>query len=322
MITLVFASTSILVTSLLLVLFYTRASNSENILQDRLRDIRNPRRAAVETAEDLPSASEKQTALAGRIDTFLHSSPTTDRLRRRLQQANSRMTVGSFLLLSLGAAVTAALVCVSIVPFAPLILGAFAAGGTLPWLWLRHRRSVRMEAFRQALPDAIDLMARALRAGHSVQQTMELIAEQSPQPLAAEFAQVHQEQMFGVPFRDTLLHMSSRVESQDLHFVVTAILVQKETGGDLIEILDRTTALIRDRARVEGEVRVYTAQGRLSGWVLSLLPVAMLAAMLILSPAYAATLFHTPVGQKLLGTGCAMILTGCFIIRRIVDVEV
>ena len=197
-----------------------------------------------------------------------------------------------------------------------------AAGAFVPYGLLKFKRARLLKAFNIALPDAIDLMARALRAGHSMSSSIELIAEQSPQPLSGEFVQVYQQQKFGLRFRDALLQMADRIPSRDLQFLVTAILVQKETGGDLTEILDRTSHVIRERVRIEGEVRTHTAQGRLTGWILGLLPVIMLGLINIVSPGYSTVLFHDPVGQKLLYAGATLIVIGGLVIRKIVDVEV
>jgi tight adherence protein B len=152
--------------------------------------------------------------------------------------------------------------------------------------------------------------------------SIELVAEQSPEPLASEFVQVFQQQRLGLHFRDALLQMADRVPSKDLQFLITAILVQKETGGDLTEILARASHVIRERVRIEGEVRTRTAQGRLTGWILSLLPVILLALISIITPDYSTTLFHDPLGQKMLYTGVALIIVGSLIIRKIVDVKV
>ena len=159
-------------------------------------------------------------------------------------------------------------------------------------------------------------------AGHSIGSSIELIAEQSPEPLASEFVQVFQQQRLGLQFRDALLQMGARVPSRDLQFLITAILVQKETGGDLTEILDRASHVIRERIRIEGEVRTHTAQGRLTGWILASLPVVLLALINLISHGYSSVLFHDPTGQKLLAAGATCIVIGGLIIRKIVDVEV
>jgi tight adherence protein B len=148
------------------------------------------------------------------------------------------------------------------------------------------------------------------------------VGEQSAEPLGAEFTIVFQQQKYGIQFRTALLELGDRVPSKDLHFLITAILVQKETGGDLTEILDRTTHVIRERVRIEGEIRTHTAQGRLTGWILSALPLIMLGLINIVTPGYTHVLFADPLGQKLLYGGGVMIIIGAFIIRKIVDIQV
>ena len=165
-------------------------------------------------------------------------------------------------------------------------------------------------------------MARALRAGHSISSAIEIVAEQSAEPLACEFATVFHQQKFGIQFRDAILQLGDRVPSRDLHFLITAILVQKETGGDLTEILDRTTRVIRERIRIQGEIQTYTAQGRLTGWILGGLPIIMLGLINIVTPGYSHILFHDPLGQKMLYAGGILIVVGGLIIRKIVDIEV
>ena len=202
-----------------------------------------------------------------------------------------------------------------------IALGA-TAGGSIRYFLLRLKKGRRLSKFGAALPDAIELMARALSAGHSMASCIEVVAEQSPQPLSAEFDLCFQQQKFGIPFRDALLQMADRVPLKDLHFLVTAILVQKETGGDLTDILHRTTNVIRERSRIEGEVKTYTAQGRLTGWILGLMPVVMLGLINFMTPGYSHVLFYDPLGHKLLYAAAALIALGGFVISRIVDIKV
>jgi tight adherence protein B len=199
---------------------------------------------------------------------------------------------------------------------------ALLAGGSAPVVSLLIKRSRRLKAFNAALPDAIDLMARALRAGHSVPSAIEVVAEQSAEPVAGEFALVYQQQNFGLPFRDALLNLAERNRSQDLRFVVTAMLVQKETGGNLAEILDRTTHVIRERIRIQGEVRVKSAQGRLSGWILSLLPILMGVLINIVNPGFEKPLLTEHIGRVMICAGAFMLIAGGLVIRNIVKIEV
>ena len=259
---------------------------------------------------------------AFRLGVFLERYQFAKKLQALLIHSGSSMSVGGVVLASAGSALGCGLMGLLFVrrPELAGVVAVFAA--LLPYGLLRRKRNKRLKAFNAALPDAIDLMARSLRAGHSMNSSIELIAEQSPEPLASEFVQVYKQQRLGMHFRDALLLMGRRIPSRDLQFLITALLVQKETGGDLTEILDRATHVIRERVRIEGEVRTRTAQGRLTGWILSLLPVALVALINILSPGYSAILFHDPVGQKLLYAGGTMIVLGGLVIRKIVDVKV
>jgi tight adherence protein B len=244
------------------------------------------------------------------------------RVRQLLLEAGSLWTAGRFAAYSLLAAGCMAFLLDLLGLGWPLAVAAAIAGAFAPWIFLRQQRARRVKAFDAALPDAIDLMARALRAGHSLNSAIECVAEQAAQQVAVEFADVFRQQNFGIPLRDCLLAMAARVPSSDLHFLVTAMLVQKETGGNLVEILDRTNRVIRERLRIHGEVRTRTAQGRMTGWILSLLPVVMLILLNIINPGYSRVLTESALGRKLLYAGVGLISIGAFLIRRIVDIQV
>jgi tight adherence protein B len=300
----------------------TRATASSKSAQVRLTTIRHSIQAQQSGTRgaELESAGEEDSV--ARLGIFLERYPIGNKLKVLLIHANSSMSLGGIVLVSAGSALACGLLCFLFLHVVLLALAVSFAGAVLPYVLLRMKRDRRLKAFNTALPDAIDLMARALRAGHSMNSSIEMIAEQAPEPLASEFVQVYKQQRLGLHFREALLQMGTRIPSKDLQFLITAILVQKETGGDLTEILDRTTHVIRDRIRIEGEVRTHTAQGRLTGWILGLLPIIMLVLINIASPGYSSVLFHDPTGQKLLYAGGALILLGGLIIRKIVDVEV
>jgi tight adherence protein B len=145
------------------------------------------------------------------------------------------------------------------------------------------------------------------------------MAEGAPEPAGSEFSEVFRQQNFGLPLRDALMQLIDRVPSQDLRVLVTAIVVQRETGGNLVEVLDRTVFVIRERQRIQGEIRVQTAQGRLTGWILTLLPVIVMLLINVSDPGYSKPLFHDPFGHKLLGLCGALILLGAFTINRIIN---
>jgi tight adherence protein B len=243
-------------------------------------------------------------------------------IKTLLLHANSNLSLSGFFLASAGSGAAASLLGIIFSRMLWVAVGCAVVGATIPMVVLRVMRSRRVKAFNTALPDAIDLMSRCLVAGHSIGSSIEMIGQQAPEPLAFEFVQVYQQQRLGLQFRDALLQMGERVPSRDLQFFITAILVQKETGGDLTEILSRASHVIRERVRIEGEVRTRTAQGRLTGWILGLLPVVMLLLINIISPGYSHVLFHDPIGQDLMYAGATLIAIGAFFIRRIVDIQV
>lgn len=257
-----------------------------------------------------------------RLDALLQRYHVGRKLKLLLLHANSNMGVSAVVLSSACLGIGCGVISYLPLKMPPVAGAAAVAGAAIPYGYLRTQRSRRVKAFNAALPDAIDLMARSLVAGHSIGSSIEMIAERSPEPLAFEFVQVYQQQRLGLHFRDALLQMGSRIPSRDLQFLITAILVQKETGGDLTEILARAAHVIRDRVRIEGEVRTHTAQGRLTGWILGLLPVIMLVLINIVSPGYSDILFRDPLGRELLYAGGVMILVGAAVIRKIVNIQV
>ena len=300
----------------------TRTAATSKSAQVRLTTIRHSIQSRKTGTSGAELEAEAERNVAARLSEVLERYAFAKKLQVLLLHANSTMSVGGIVLASAGSALGCGLLGFLFLHMPLLACAAFAVGALIPYVLLRTRRARRLKAFNTALPDAIDLMARSLRAGHSMNSSIELIAEQSPEPLASEFIQVYQQQRLGLQFRDALLQMGTRIPSRDLQFLITAILVQKETGGDLTEILDRTAHVIRDRIRIEGEVRTHTAQGRLTGWILGLLPIILLVMINIASPGDSSVLFHDPTGQKLLYAGGILILLGGLIIRKIVDVKV
>ena len=171
------------------------------------------------------------------------------------------------------------------------------------------------------MPGALDIVARSLRAGHALSAALEIVGEQAAEPVRSEFRILCRQQNLGMPFREAVLNMLERVPSTDLQLVVTSMIVQRETGGNLVEILDRTTVVMRDRIRLEGEVRVYTAQGRLTARILGLLPAFLYVLLRLANPAYMRIMTTDPTGQKLLMACAFQILFGFLVIRRIVKVK-
>jgi len=312
---------AILLLSATVVMAATWASQSEKEIRSRIADIRNPRRNLLMDTGELELADDAARTIIQRLDQYARRYSFSSSLERLILEADSHTTVGSLFLKS--AAWLPAFGLAGLLLTRSLLISGIMGGMglALPVTILHFRRSKRSKAVTAALPDTADLLARALRAGNSMTQALEVLAQQAPQPLADEFSRVFQRQKLGVALRDVLLDLGRRIPSKDLQFLITAILVQRETGGDLVEILDHTTKTLRERIRVQGEVRIHTAQGRLTGWILSLVPVGLLATISLFSPGYCSILFTDPVGRLLLYGGGGCILLGGLTIRQIVRVK-
>jgi tight adherence protein B len=207
---------------------------------------------------------------------------------------------------------------------APLYLVPFNAllMFSLPWIWLWNKRRVRLSKFAAQLPDALELVARALRAGHSLGAGMHVVAEEMPSPIADEFGRVFEEQNLGIPIEDALRSMCERVPNLDLRFFVTSVAIQRQTGGDLAEILDKIGYVIRERFRILGQVKALTGEGRLSGVVLIALPFALFGFMLNSKPDYIEPLWTTDLGRKMSFAALVAQIIGALVIRKIVNIKV
>jgi|SRR5215469_2722845 len=246
----------------------------------------------------------------------------TPQVRRMLYQANIKWTPGGFLLMSLALWAIAAYVLdlrTGALWFSAVVALAPAA---LPLMYVRWKRARRLEKYEESLPSALDLMVSGLRGGHGLVATLSLVGREVPDPVGPEFRVCFDEQNYGLELRTALENLCTRMPVQDNRLVMTAILIQKETGGNLAEILERCAATIRERFRLRREIRTKTAQGRLSGWVLALMPVFLATGMFLLNPTVISLLWTRPAGLKMLYTAIVMIIMGAYIIRKIVRVRI
>lgn len=256
------------------------------------------------------------------LDKFLQHCDCAHRVQLLIEQGESSWSVGKVLGMSASLAVAGYVVGCFALPGATLALLPAIVLAVSPLLVLRFRKRRRLREFNRHLPEAIDLMSRALRAGHSLAAAIEIVGEECPEPVRTEFREVYRQQNFGLPARDALVQLARRMPMPELGFVVTAMLLQRETGGNLVEVLDRTAAVIRERLRIQGEIRIYTAQGRLTGWILTILPVAMFFLLGMANRGYTRVLVEDPIGRKLVYAGVALMVVGGLAIRKIVDVKV
>lgn len=193
---------------------------------------------------------------------------------------------------------------------------------SLPWIWLYWKRSSRLAKFQTQLSEALELVARALRSGQSLASAMHVVAEEMPDPIAGEFGRVFDEQNLGIPIEDALKNMCERVPNMDLRFFVTSVGIQRQTGGDLAEILDKIGYVIRERFRILGQVKALTGEGRLSGIVLIALPFGLFGFMLNAKPDYVEVLWKDPLGQKMSIFAIISQVIGALVIRKIVNIKV
>jgi len=256
------------------------------------------------------------------LNDLLRQIPAVMNLRLLIIQSGVNWAVGPVLLVSLVAAVLAVWAASIVVQALPIVLLLGVAVASLPYVFLFWKRAMRFRRFEEILPEAIDLMSRALKAGHAVTSMIEMVAQETAEPVASEFRIVFEEQNLGLPIRDAILNLANRVPVQDVRFLATAILVQKETGGNLAEILDKTAFIMRERARLKGQLRIYTAQGRLSGWILCVLPFVMFFLISLLNPEYEKKLYTDPLGIHAIYVGLIMMAMGIYVIRKIVDIKV
>ncbi len=238
-----------------------------------------------------------------------------------LSQANVTWSVGTFTLMTVGLGAAfglAALIAIGgmIIPMLAASIGAF-----LPYSLVTRKRKERFARFEEHFPEAIDLLSRAIRAGHAFSTGLLVVAEESPDPISAEFQQVYDEQKFGLPLSESLLSLADRMALLDVRIFVTAVLIQIESGGNLAEILDSLSKIIRDRFRFRRQVRVHTAHGRMTAWVLACAPFVAGIGMFVLNPEYMGTLFTEPQGRLMLAMAGGLQLIGFVAIRRVMDVD-
>jgi tight adherence protein B len=256
------------------------------------------------------------------INRWLMRMELAPRLRSMLLQANLNWTAGRLLLMVAACAVVPGYLIYW--RTGSLLLGLLlgAIFGCVPFFYVSHKRSKRFNAFEQGLPEALDLMVGGLRAGHSLVAALRLVAHESPDPIGGEFRICFDEQNYGLELRAALENLVTRVPLQDLRIVSTAILIQKESGGNLAEVLDKVAQIIRDRFRLKRQIRVYTAQGRLTGMILSVLPLVLGFLLYLVNPQTMSVLWTRPIGLDLLYAAATMTIIGGFIIRYIVNMEV
>lgn len=310
----------VLVVVFAVVAMLTQPTRAEKLAQSRLHTVTG--RTSANAAQQIDILRHDSYSTIPWLNRLFGNLTPAARLRRLIIEAGLDWTVGALLLGSLAAFVAAYWIS-ELFGLNRVIAPIIAVAALLfPYSFLYLKRKRQFQKFTTLLPDAMDLVSRALRAGHSLTAALDLVGQEIADPVGKEFRRVSEEQNLGLPLRDALLNLAERVPIADVRFLVAAMLIQRETGGNLVEVLDKTTSLLRDRIRLQGEVRIYTAQGRLTGWILCLLPIFLFFGLTAINPNYTAPLLTEPSGQHLLIAGAVLMLLGILAIRKIVQIKV
>jgi tight adherence protein B len=272
--------------------------------------------------EELALLRDEQLSQIPALDVMLRRSARVTEIQRMLTQGGLSMRAGNFLGFCALAGVVASIATYVLSKHVEIAWMALLVGSLLPYFYASFRRNQRFEKFEELFPEAIDTLARAVRAGHAFTTALEMISSEVAEPVAGEFRQLYEEQKFGMPVRDALLNLTERMPLVDVKFFVTAVMLQRETGGNLAEILDNLSYVIRERFKIQRQVRVYTAQGRLTMALLMGMPPIIVVVMLVLNPSFIRPLFNDPIGHTLLVAGIVLQTIGYFVIRKIIRIQV
>lgn len=265
---------------------------------------------------------QRMLASSGAMHNFLLNIPRIQLLDRMLMQSGLQLNVANFLgfvLLAIMAAIVLAIFFN--LPFIAIV-AAGAAGASLPWLYVKRATIKRKEVIEQQLPEALDLMARAMLAGHAFPSAMKMVGDEMPEPIAGEFRITHDEVNYGISVPEAMNNLSVRVPSTDMGYFVISVLLQRETGGNLAELLGNLSKLIRERLKLMGTVRVLSAEGRLSAQILTALPFVLAFVINIINPKFMRLLWTDPSGLKMIGAALLMIVIGFYWMRRIVKIRI
>lgn len=276
------------------------------------------------SARSAASSIVKQRLLAEapEMERLLLRVPRVQHVDRLLVQSGLDWSVAKFLGVTLLLMAVALVAGVALHFYWLFILLGMAAAGALPYLYVVNARNKRIHTIESQLPDALELMSRALRAGHSFPSALEMVASEGPRPIAGEFKTTFDEVNYGIPMQDALMNMTTRIASADLRYFVIAVLIQRETGGNLAELLDNLAKLMRERFKLIGHIRVLSAEGKLSAWILTLLPFALAAVIYAVHPTFLAVLYEDPAGLKMIYAAGVMMLLGIVWMRQIIKIRV
>jgi tight adherence protein B len=305
----------------LAVWFFFGTDTKEEVMRQRFEAVRKAERRG-NISMDLKLIRDEMYSSVPLLHRLMMQVAWSNRLQDYINQAGMKLRPGKVVLMSAVMAFATLVIVAQYyhLPALSLLLAAMAAAA--PFAFIALKRSRRLKKFEEGFPETLDLLGRAVRAGHAFTTGLEMVSKESPEPVASEFRTTFEEQNFGLPLRDALTNMAERVPSVDVRFFVTALLVQKETGGNLAEILDELSRVIRERFKIYREVSVKTAQGRLTALILISLPMGMLIVLRMMNPVYLNVLFDDPLGPTILTVAAVMQVIGAFILWKIVRIQV
>ena len=316
--TLIFLAVVLLVEGAYLVWNSSKGPEAERIA----RRLRTMSAGSHGSEQNISIIKERMLSKTPMMQRVLLQVPRVGAMDRLLQQSGVTWSVSDFFGLTL-LAFLAALFGASYLPFPWIVRIAIAAVvALLPYLYVTRTKAKRLDRIEQQLPDALDLMGRALRAGHAFPTALKMVGDEMSDPIAAEFRIAFDEVNFGIAMPEALMNLATRVPSTDLRYFVIAVLIQRETGGNLSELLASISAIIRDRLKLLGQVKVLSAEGRLSAWILALLPFGAAFMIQIVNPKFLEVLYTDPTGRKMLAVAGVMMLLGILAMRKIVRIRV
>jgi tight adherence protein B len=289
-------------------------------LSSRLEEVSAVQDAAPKDGEQL--VKEQHDGLLPGFDRLAAGTARGFALARWIEQSGVRLSISGLLLISLLLAALFGFISATAIRMSVGWIGGGVLGFSMPFVFLRVKRTRRLRAFEEAFPEALDLVARALKAGHAFATGMKMVADEMPEPVGPEFRKTFDEQNFGLPLKDALANLTVRIPLIDVRFFSTAVLIQRETGGNLSEILENLAHVVRERFKILRQVRVYTAHGRLTGYVLLGLPVFLAIALSFINPEHMQLLFTERMGHMMLGATVVMQTVGYFWIKQVVKIEV
>lgn len=304
--------------ALVIVAIYTVVNRRRLVAADLLRARLAPVGAVMASEQSI--LKDQRTSQLQFLNRILEGKAAADGIAHLLERAGSRLSVGEFVLLT---AVVAAVGFMVGQRFGILVgIPAGVVGATLPYYYMKHRQRVRLTKFEAQLPDAIDMLVNAMKAGYSFQAAMKFIGDEMPEPLGTEFARVYDEQRLGMEVRNALINLQERMPTLDTRMFVTALLLQRETGGNLAEIMSNLATLMRERVALAGHIDTLTAEPKLSAVVLALLPILLFVVISSLNREYIETLWLTPLGKMLLAYGVVSGVVGYFVLRKMADIDI